>query len=211
MTLLCFGAFMLELLSIFGIESALLGVDVGNYTAAQRSIHSLITAGLWAVFMAVVVGWTRRSDGFPEHVDKSARIPARDWAFALVCLAGCKVMTFMDWHTLKVIGEAQNKDAFQFLAQYIYYLLEVGLVLLIIIYGQKAVETLLKRKSGVPFGGILLALTWGAFHFVSRGAGLELWNGVSCMIFSILSGFMYLKVGRRPLYSYVLIAVGYLL
>lgn len=210
-TLLCFGAFMLELLSIFGIEGPLLGVDVGHYTAAQRSVHCLITAGLWAVFMAAVVGWTRKSDGFPECTDKSLTIPARDWAFALVCLAGCKVMTFMDWHTLKVIGEARNKDVFQFLAQYVYYLLEVGLVLLIIIYGQKAVETLLKRKSGVPFGGILLALTWGAFHFVSRGAGFEVWNGVSCMIFSVLSGFMYLKAGRRPLYSYVLIAVGYLL
>ncbi len=31
------------------------------------------------------------------------------------------------------------------------------------------------------------------------------------MIFSVLGGLMYLKVGRRPLYSYILIAVGYLL
>ncbi|WP_243259439.1 hypothetical protein [Eubacterium sp. 1001713B170207_170306_E7] len=57
-TLLCFGAFMLELLSIFGIEGALLGVDIGHYTVAQRSFHCLITAGLWAVFMAAAPGWS---------------------------------------------------------------------------------------------------------------------------------------------------------
>jgi len=121
------------------------------------------------------------------------------------------VLTFIDWHTLKIIGESRGQDMSRIVTQYIYYMFEAGLVLLIILYGQKAAEVLLKRESGIPFGGIVLALTWGSFHFISRGVGLELWNGISCMIFSVLSGFMYLKVKRRPAYSYLLIAVGYLL
>lgn len=85
------------------------------------------------------------------------------------------------------------------------------LVLLIIIYGQKAMETLLKKESQIPFGGIILGLTWGAFHFVSRGVGLEIWNGISTMIFSVLGGAVYLRLNRKCLYSYLFIAVGYLL
>ena len=59
--------------------------------------------------------------------------------------------------------------------------------------------------------GIILAMTWGIFHFVSRGAGIEIWNGISAMIFSVLSGEIYLKLNRRWLHSYLFIAMGYLL
>jgi len=68
----------------------------------------------------------------------------------------------------KAIGIHLSKTVFQFCVQYLYYIFEVMLVTLIIIYGQKAVETLLKKESPIPFGGIILAVTWGAFHFVSR-------------------------------------------
>ena len=51
----------------------------------------------------------------------------------------------------------------------------------------------------------------GAFHFVSRGVGLEIWNGISTMMFSVLSGVMYLRLNRKYLYSYLFIAIGYLL
>ena len=54
-------------------------------------------------------------------------------------------------------------------------------------------ETLLKKESQLPFGGMILAVTWGTFHFVSRGAGIEIWNGISTMIFSVLSGVMYVR------------------
>lgn len=88
---------------------------------------------------------------------------------------------------------------------------EVILVFLIIIYGQKAIETLLKKESSIPFGGIILAVTWGAFHFISRGVGFEIWNGISTMIFSVLSGVMYLRLNKNFLCSYLFIAIGYLL
>ncbi|EOS76014.1 hypothetical protein C817_04183 [Dorea sp. 5-2] len=165
LSLLLFGAFMLEYFSIFVIEFMILHVDIWN----------------------------------------------KNWVITFSCLICCKILTFIDWHTLKVFGEVQGKNAYQFCAQYLYYLFEVMLVTLIIMYGQKAIETLLKKESPIPFGGIILAVTWGAFHFVSRGAGLEIWNGISTMIFSVLSGVMYLRLNRKCLYSYLFIAVGYLL
>ncbi len=211
LSLLSFGAFMLELLSIFIIEVPLLHVDIQNYTAHQRSIHCIIMSFIWAVFIGMLLLFSKKHYRFPMGRIQEDKISLKNWIVTLVCFIGCKLLTFIDWHTLKVIGEAQGKTIFQFSAQYLYYIFEVMLVILIIIYGQKAIETFLKKESSIPFGGIILAMTWGIFHFVSRGVGIEVWNGISAMIFSALSGEIYLKLNRRWLHSYLFIAMGYLL
>ena len=211
LSLLSFGAFMLELLSIFVIEVPFLHVDIQNYTANQRSIHHIIMAFMWAVVIAMLLFFSQKYFNFPSGRNKEEKSSLKNWLITFACLIGCKIMTFIDWHTLKIVGEAQGKTVFQFCAQYLYYIFEVLLVLLIIIYGQKAFETLLEKESLIPFGGIILAVTWGAFHFVSRGVGLEIWNGISTMIFSVLSGVMYLRLNKKCLYSYLFIAIGYLL
>ncbi|MDO5151501.1 MAG: hypothetical protein Q4D76_19285 [Oscillospiraceae bacterium] len=211
LSLLSFGAFMLEYLSIFLIEAMLLDVDIQNYTAHQRSVHCIIMVFMWAVFIGVLLLFSKKHCHFPTRGNQEDKISLKNWIVTFVCFIGCKILTFIDWHTLKVIGEAQGKTIFQFCAQYLYYIFEVMLVTLIVIYGQKAVETFLKKESSIPFGGIILAMTWGIFHFVSRGVGIEIWNGISTMIFSVLSGEIYLKLNRRWLHSYLFIAMGYLL
>ena len=51
----------------------------------------------------------------------------------------------------------------------------------------------------------------GSDSFCVKGVGLEIWNGISTMMFSVLSGVMYLRLNRQCLYSYLFIALGYLL
>jgi len=211
LSLLLFGAFMLEYFSIFVIEFMILHVDIWNYTANQKSVHCIIMVFIWAVVVVMVLFFSRKYFHFPSRKDKEDKLSLKNGIIAFACLIGCKILTFIDWHTLKVVGEVQGKNKYQFCAQYLYYIFEVMLVLLIIIYGQKAFETLLKKESPIPFGGMILAVTWGAFHFVSRGVGLEIWNGISTMIFSVLSGVMYLSLNKKCLYSYLFIAIGYLL
>lgn len=211
LSLLSFGAFMLEYFSIFVIESILLHVDIWNYTATSKSVHCIIMAFMWAVVIAGLLTFSQKYLHFPARENKEEKLSLKNWIITFICLIGCKILTFIDWHTLKVVGEVQGKNTYQFCAQYLYYVFEVMLIVLIIIYGQKAFETLLKKESLVPFGGIILAVTWGAFHFVSRGVGFEIWNGISTMLFSVLSGVMYLRLNRKCLYSYLFIAVGYLL
>lgn len=191
------------------IQAALTKGIRGSDNEDRRKMDELSWAG--AAFILSVLAYSRRRYHYPEGRKGSGRIPAKGWKDAWICLALCKVMTFIDWHTLKIIGESRGQDLSRIVTQYIYYIFEVGLVLLIILYGQKAAEVLLGRESCIPFGGILLALTWGMFHFISGGVGIEWWNGISCMIFSILSGLIYLKLKRRPMCSYLMIAVGYLL
>ena len=211
LSLLSFGAFMLEYFSIFVIESILLHTDIWNYTANSKSVHCIIMAFMWSVVIAMLLLFSHKYLHFPTRENKEEKLCLKNWIITFVCLIGCKILTFIDWHTLKVVGELQGKNIYQFCAQYLYYVVEVMLVVLIIIYGQKAIEVLLKKESPIPFGGIILAVTWGAFHFVSRGVGLEIWNGISTMIFSVLSGVMYLRLNKKCLYSYLFIAIGYLL
>lgn len=211
LSLLSFGAFMLEYFSVFVIESIILHVDIWNYTTNSRSVHCMIMAFMWAVVIAALLIFSQKRFHFPLRKNREDKLSLKNWFIASACLIGCKILTFIDWHTLKVVGEAQGKNTYQFCAQYLYYIFEVMLVLLIILYGQKAIETLLKKESPIPFGGMILAVTWGAFHFVSRGVGLEIWNGISTMIFSVLSGVMYLRLNKKCLYSYLFIAIGYLL
>lgn len=205
-----FGAFLLEYFSLFVIEMWIFKMDIWHYTTNQRSVHHLIMVVLWTIYLISILAWSNKKLSFPRE-NKRFAITPKNLIVAIICLIACKVMTFIDWHTLKVIGEASGKNAFQFITQYMYYVMEVGIVLLIIMFGQKAFEVRINKESSIPFGGIVLALTWGIFHFVSRGVGLEIWNGISCVLFSILSGIMYLKLGRSSAWSYLFIAIGYLL
>ena len=206
LALVSFLCFFLEILSM-GI---VFGTADGNYTITEKSIYSTLTATLWAISIIAIVKFSRKHYSYPEEIKNNDNVNAKDWVITLLCFSACKLMTLIDWHTLKIIGEFQIKEPIQFLTQYVYYLFEVGVIFLIIIYGQKAFETLLKKNSQIPFGGLLLAFTWGVVHFISRGT-IDYWNGISCMIFSILSGIMYLKLKRKISYSYAFIALGYLL
>ena len=132
-------AFMLEYLSIFIIEVIILHVDIQNYTMQQRSIHCIIMVFMWAFFIGALLLFSRKHYHFPERGSKRDKISSKSWIVTLACFIGCKIMTFIDWHTLKIVGEAQGKTV------------------------------------------------------------------------SVLSGVMYLRLNRQCLYSYLFIAIGYLL
>ena len=169
MSLLSFSAFFLEYVSIFVIEGFFLHVDIWNYTPYQRSIHCIIMAVLWAAVIGSILLFSRRRYDFPVKNLDTEKISSRDWIAAFLCLAACKVMTFIDWHTWKIIGEAKGKSVFSFLTQYLYYIFEVGLVLLIIMFGQKAAETGLKRKQD-SFWRYYPGINLGSFSFCFKGS-----------------------------------------
>lgn len=78
----------------------------------------------------------------------------------VLCIIICLTSTWFDWNGSKVLQEFASKGMLKFVFQYIYYLFEVMLFMLIIVYGQKACEVWFKRTN-IPYGGIVVALTWG--------------------------------------------------
>ena len=106
------------------------------------------------------------------------------------------VFSYIDWNGSKVLKEFQYNGWLKFIFQYIYYAFEVGLVVLIVTFGQKAFEKWFHKDSSVwiPYGGILTGLTWGMVHILTKG---DLSTGVSLSLISIGYGITYLLVNSR--------------
>lgn len=77
LSLLSFGAFMLEYLSIFAIEVIFLHVDIQNYTMQQRSIHCIIMVFMWAFFIGVLLLFQGSIIIFQKGEAKGIRFPRK--------------------------------------------------------------------------------------------------------------------------------------
>jgi hypothetical protein len=118
----------------------------------------------------------------------------RGWQH-VVAILGIVVMAWaqsLDWGGFKPLLELQSHGTLLFVFQYVYYFFETILFSLIIIFGQRACEIWFKREN-IPYGGIVLALTWGLGHILSKGS---LWVGLLSAAAGFLMGASYLVVGR---------------
>ena len=79
-----------------------------------------------------------------------------------------------------------------FVFQYIYYLAEGFLISLIIVFGQKACEKWFHNEK-IPYGGIVLGLTWGLAHIFTKGS---LAVGLLSAVGGFLFGAAYLLVNK---------------
>lgn len=173
-------AFAIELLLV-AIEKQM-GMDVTNYTIVQNIIHWIITTTLWIIAGIVVIAIANRTTGFDiwEH-----RESMKGWQIAaiLICFAVNIVAKYWDWNGFKVIHEFESRGPLLFVFQYIYYIAEGFLISLVIVYGQIAFEKWFKNTK-IPYGGIVLGLTWGLMHTVSKG-------NIVAGIMSALAGFLF--------------------
>lgn len=88
--------------------------SVSDYTIFEKSIHSILTAGLWAISIVVIVHFSRKVYNYPEQRKNDDKICPRERLITLLCFSGCKLITFIDWHTLKIIREFQKRNLFSF-------------------------------------------------------------------------------------------------
>lgn len=208
-----FFTFWLEFVSLFTIEPLIFGKHLNEYSNYNWGVHWLITTVLWLTAVLLLVGYTHHRYGFPVKQEINERLEPIDWLILIVGMVISKVITYIDWGTLKIIGEFRIKaDVLKFASQYLYYFAEVMIVCLIVMYGQKAFETRSGKRSMIPYGGIVLALTWGGgIHFISNFQGIQIWNGISAMISAFIFGVCYLSVKRRKIIFYLFVAVAFLL
>ena len=91
--------------------------------------------------------------------------------------------------------------------QYLYYLVEVVMVLLIIVFGQYAFEKWFKNDK-IPYGGILVALTWGLGHWFTKGS---LVTGIYTAIVGFVFGSVCLLTRRNIKLSYLFLCIMFIL
>ena len=182
------------------------GISSSNYSEIQRIIHWLLTSLCWGTIAILLVRNAKKK--LSLDVISKVKPTKQGLIIGIVLVLICIALNAFDWGTLKVIGEFQKKGILLFIFQYIYYLFEVVLVFLIVVFGQKFFETLVKTTSLIPWGGLVLCCTWGAVHILTKGS---ISTGISVMIFAFLYGVIYLLLNRNSRYAYWAMVIAFII
>lgn len=190
LALYAFAGFAFELLLVNLIEPAM-GLDPDALTTGQSIVHWLITGAVWVLVGVILI---RVSAGKYDFNILAVRSGMKGWQYVAVilCIAVMFAVQYMDWNGFKPVIEFRRHGAVQFIFQYIYYFCETFLLSLIIIFGQRAFE-IWSGKKDIPWGGIILAVTWGLAHIFSKGS---ITAGLLTALSAFILGASYLVVGR---------------
>lgn len=190
LALLAFAGFAFELVLAYLIEPAM-GLSVDSLSTGQNIVHWLVTSAVWVLVGYLIIRYARRAYGF-DLWEKRCKLSLRQWAGIALCVVVMLAAQWMDWGGFRPAIELQSHGPLLFVFQYIYYLAETFLLSLIIIFGQMACEVWFKHEA-IPYGGIILALTWGLGHIMSKSSvGVGLLTAAAGFLF----GAAYLLVGR---------------
>lgn len=190
--LYAFGGLGMELLLIMA-ETNFYGCSNEAWSDRQNIIHWLLTCFIWGL-----LGWLLYKQ-LPIATKNNIQRPK--WIAILILMGICIVSTSLVWNGWKPMIEFTRLGAVKFIIQYLYYAFESLLILLMIAYGQKAFE-LWFDHSKVPWGGILLAITWGLIHILTQGSA----TGLYTVVQSLLYGSIYLLLQKDFKRSYLAIA-----
>lgn len=181
LALYAFAGIGLELILV-GVIEPIFGVSLETYTTLQNIIHWVVTCIIWLIVGMFLIRFANRKYDFDlwEH---QCQLTIWQYLGILICLCVSIISHYADWGGFKFVLEFQQLGILKFAFQYTYYLFEAFLISLIIIFGQKAFEKWIGNVN-VPYGGIILALTWGLMHTVSKGS-------ISVGLLSAFGGFLY--------------------
>lgn len=205
--LYAFAGLGLEFVLIGIVEPLLFGkINANDYNTTQHIIHWILTSICWGITAGLLIKTSKNKSGF--NVLSCDAVKKTNIIFSTLAVATCIILNFFDWKTLKIIGEFQSKKTVIFIFQYIYYIFEVILVFLIVAFGQKFAEDLLKKKSNIPFGGIVLCCTWGTVHILTKGS---IYTGIGVMTFALIYGIIYILLNRNAKLSYIAILLAFII
>lgn len=211
-----FGVIGFELLLTYVIEYNIYGYsDWKSYAPWQNILHWTLTCIVWGLGgMYIVKDCARKSDIdlIKNFKQKSLLQGAKEmslfqWILLITGTVLVLISTWIDWDGSKVLKEFAHKGTVLFTFQYIYYLFEVFLVLLVIVFGQYAFEKWFKNDK-IPYGGIVVALTWGLGHWLTKG---NMVDGISTAIGGFVFGGAYLLTNRNIKLSYLFLCIMFIL
>ena len=205
LALLAVVGFCLEFVLAFMVEPFIFGVLLNDYSTPQFIAHWTTTCIVWGL-----VGWwiivTAKNKYQFNALKKGKRMVWWQWLIVVICIAVSVSVSYHNWDGFKVIKEFTNLGVLKFVFQYIYYLFETMLVTLVLVFSQKAFEKWF-HKTYIPYGGVLLALTWGIGHFVTK----DILTGIFCLIVSFAYGSFYLISNRDVLKTYSSVSIMFIL
>ena len=206
LALTAFGGLGLEALYAYLLEPIVYGCEMQDWNTWQVILHWTITCITWGIVACHTVKSAKKDCGF-YLFQKNEPVKLWQWGAVIGCAAVCLSSTYIDWGGSKLLIEFGRLGALKFTFQYIYYLFEVAMFMLIIVYGQKAFEVWF-QKPNIPYGGIAVALTWGMAHWFTKGS-------FAAGIYSAFGGFcfgvVYLLLNRNIKWTYGALCIMFIL
>ncbi|MFT4144032.1 MAG: hypothetical protein QM644_06200 [Mobilitalea sp.] len=191
LALYAFGGLGIEALYAFLLEPMIYGKQMADWSISQNIIHWIVTCITWGIITWLIVRYSKKKYGFDIFV-REGKMRLWQWLCVVLCIVFSLSVSYMDWDGFKVVMEFQKKGLLKFIFQYIYYAFETALFTLILVYAQKAFEVWFKRKN-IPYGGIILAVTWGFAHIFTKGS---IPVGLMAALGGFTFGIVYLLVNR---------------
>lgn len=205
LAILAFASLGLEVLLAFGIEQNIYGTSMNNWTDWQNIIHWVVTCALWGIASWYLVKTAKAKCDF-NIFQKGNKVAVWQWLLIAVFVVGSLVISYFDWNGFKVIKEFYANGPLKFVFQYIYYFFETVLIMLVLVFGQNAFEKWFRNKN-IPYGGIVVALTWGIAHFFTK----DISTGIVTMISGLAFGSVYLLVNRDIRKTYPILWIMFVL
>lgn len=196
----------MEVLIGYLIEPILYGNSMNDWSTSQSILHWIITCIVWGLFSLLLISYARKKNNFDMFM-KRKNISKLQLILIAACVIFSLIISYIDWDGFKVQKEFISNGWLKFIFQYIYYVFETGLFLLIIIFSQKAGEIWFKKEN-IPWGGIVVALTWGLAHILSKGS-LE--TGLLTALFGLLFGIAYLLTNKNSKIAFPLLLIMFIL
>ncbi|WP_099205776.1 hypothetical protein [Scatolibacter rhodanostii] len=194
----------------FGLEIVLsmllptvLGVKSSDYTTFHHVTHWVLTCLLWGSMTAFLLHFSKKKYDL-NLMGQRDSISSKRWVVSIGIAVIAIVITTIVCKGFKPVIE--YKALITSIFQNIYYLFESALILLTIAFGQKFGD-MITKKENLPWGGLVLALTWGLVHILLQDFN----TGLYTVLMSILYGTVYIVLNRNTKYAYAFIAVMFIL
>lgn len=199
---------VLSELLILLIEILVYGKSINHLSLSgeEKILHWILICMTWAAVSYQLIKTSRKKYKFDIFKYRDP-LDLKNWLLCLMLLTISIANSFIDWHGFKVLKEFLYYGWLQFIFQYIYYLFETILVVLIITFAQKAGEIWF-RKGKIPWGGIFVGLTWGLLHIVTE---FQLYAGLLAFLEGLLFGAAYLASRKDLRIVYPLIFLMFVL
>lgn len=207
LALYAFGGLGIEVIYAFILEPKIYGSSMEDWSVSQSILHWIITCITWGIVTFILYRFAKVKYGFDLLKQRKVKLQVWQWICTLLCIGLIFYSSYTSWNGFKPLIEYQNLGLTKFIFQYLYYAFETSLFMLILIFGQKAFETWF-GKENIPYGGIVVAATWGLVHILTKGS-------ISTGVLSALAGFsfgvVYLLLNRDIKKTYPVLLIMFLI
>ena len=186
-------------------EMLLYGKNYYKFTITESITHWVLVCVVWGMISLVMFYIAVRVYGF-DISKKNNKPDAKGIITGILLISGAIGVKFHVYEGWKCVIDFKNSGGYQFIFQYIYYLFEIFLLAVSLALLQEGCEKVFKKLEA-PFGGILIALTWGLSHIISQDS---LYIGLTYFALSLLFGAAYIAFKKNLYITFLFMAIMFL-